>query len=431
MANVRIWLAAMAFLLAMTGPAFAEGFALYEYSARGVALGGSMAARKPDASAVAYNPALLTRLPGKHAMLGVTAVIPNGKMDWIDQNGRKGTTELRDSVWSIPHAYYTQQVNDAWWLGIGEFTRYGLGFEYPHNWPGRFNIYEVSLLSGSLNPVVAWRATDKLSLAAGLEVVYVTLDLKRRTQVPLEPLIPGGSFEVDASIKDADSFGYGFNLAAHYQINDAWAVGVQYRSQVKVKAYGDIEFSYMGSSGVPGPFEGAVQQGYAGQFQDGSVHSTVILPDSISGGVSWTPLPELSLEAGLVWTRWSTFSSLNIHMPNGLPTSHSTKNWKDVWRFNFGVEYDILDWLTLRAGYTYDESPMREAYEDYLVPTGDRHLYSAGVGFHWGDWNLDLAYCYIDPATRSYTRNDTLGTVRSKTRDTSTQLFSLSIGYEF
>ena len=83
------------FLLMSANIAHSEGFALYEYSARGVALGGAMMARKPDASAVAYNPALLTRLPGTHAMVGVTVVSPSGKMDWKDDN-RRGTTELRD-----------------------------------------------------------------------------------------------------------------------------------------------------------------------------------------------------------------------------------------------------------------------------------------------------------------------------------------------
>ncbi|MDL2291050.1 outer membrane protein transport protein, partial [Desulfovibrio sp. OttesenSCG-928-F20] len=171
-------LAVFCCFLAFAGNAFAEGFALYEYSARGVALGGSMMARKPDPSAVAYNPALITQLKGTHVMAGVTAIYPKGKMRWTDPDtGEQGRTLLKNSIWYIPHGYFTHQINDDWFFGIGEFTRYGLGFEYPHDWPGRFNIYEVSLVSASLNPNIAWRATDKLSLAAGVEIVYVNLDL--------------------------------------------------------------------------------------------------------------------------------------------------------------------------------------------------------------------------------------------------------------
>lgn len=422
-------LAILLCFLASAGNALAEGFALYEYSARGIALGGAMTARKPDASAVAYNAALLTRLKGAHLMGGLSVINPSGEMKWKNGNAYE-TTELRDSLWAIPHAYYVQQINDDWYFGIGEFTRFGLGFEYPHNWPGRFSIYEVSLISASLNPNIAWRATDKLSLAAGVEIVYVTLDLKKRAKTPVAS-IPGASFEVDSNIQNAEDIGVGFNLATHYQFNDHWAIGIQYRSQVRVHAHGDVAFTYKGSEGVPAAYENLVQQGYASTFRDGSAHSTVILPDSIAAGIAWTPIPELSIEAGAVWTRWSTFRSLNIHLPHGLPTSESHKHWKDVWRFNVGVEYDVLDWLTLRAGYVFDQSPMTEKYEDYLVPTDDRHIYSFGVGFKWDAWTLDLSYAYIDAIGRSYKANPATNVLKSKAEASSTNILSLSIGYSF
>lgn len=420
------------------GVACAEGFALYEYGARGLALGGAMTARKPDPSAVAFNGALLTRLPGIHAMIGFTGVSPSGKMAWRESGGARGATELRDSLWAIPHAYYTHQISEDWFFGIGEFTRFGLGFEYPHDWPGRFNIYRVSLLSGSLNPTIAWQATDELSLAAGLEVVYVDLDLKKRVRKDVARTSAGTtSMEIDSSIRNAEDWGIGFNLAAHYQFNEQWAVGAQYRSQVRVHAYGDAEFTYLGLSGplasVPAVNQFA-RQAYDANFKNGTAHATVILPDSLAAGIAWTPVPALSVEVGAIWTRWSTFRSLNITLPDPLPKSHSPKHWKDAWRLNAGVEYQALDWLTLRAGYVWDQSPMTSRYKDYLVPTADRQIYSCGFGFQWSSWTLDLAYAYIQPKSRSYRNEQFEGgtwTVESRTRDTSTQLFSLSLGYEF
>ena len=430
-------LAVLLCVLLTAGVAYAEGFALYEYGARGMALGGAMAARKPDASAVAFNGALLTRLSGIHAMAGITAVRPSGKMKWREADGTRGTTELRDSLWGIPHAYYTHQISDNWFFGIGEFTRFGLGFEYPHDWPGRYNIYQVSLVSGSLNPTIAWKATDKLSLAAGVELVYVNLDLKKRIRQPLPGTGGMAAMEVDSSIKNADDWGVGFNLAGHYQLNDQWAVGLQYRSQVRVHAYGDAEFTYLGLSGPLAGNPVVNQQalaGYRSNFKDGKANATVILPDSFAGGVCWTPIPELSIEVGAVWTRWSTFKSLNINLPEPLPKSHNKKHWKDVWRLNAGVEYQALDWLALRAGYVWDQSPMESTYEDYLVPTGDRQIFSGGLGFKWEAWTLDLAYAYILPKARSYRNEQYSGgtwTVEGRTKSSNTQLFSVSLGYEF
>ncbi len=47
---------------------FGAGFALYEGSARGNALGGTLVARADDASALFYNPAGITQLPGLQVM---------------------------------------------------------------------------------------------------------------------------------------------------------------------------------------------------------------------------------------------------------------------------------------------------------------------------------------------------------------------------
>lgn len=422
---------ALILLFAFSGTAFAEGFGLYEYSARGVALGGMMTARKPDPSAVAYNPALLTRLPGVHVMGGVSLIKPVGKIDTKDAYGNKDTTSLHDSLWPIPHLYYTHQINENFTFGVGTFSRFGLGFEYPHNWPGRFNIYEVELQSLSLNPNIAWAATDKLSLAAGVEVLYVNLDLKKRA---LGPVYNSGgqmvgAMEVDSNIRDASDTGIGWNLAGHYQFNDQWAAGLHYRSQVRVHAKGEVEYTKVSQTG------GTAAEGqgtFNSMFRDGKAHSTVILPDSYSGGVSFTPVPEVSIEVGATWTRWSSFRDLNIHLPQPIGESRNKKHWKDAWRIGVGVEYSPLDWLDLRLGYVWDQTPMEGQYQDYLVPTKNRNIWSAGLGFKHEAWTLDLAYALIEARSRSYSANSETNVLESRTHESNaTHVFTMSLGYTF
>ena len=428
MVSFLIRLAVVAtYILSFAGSVAAEGFALYEYSSRGVALGGTVLARKPDASAVAHNPALLTRLPGINAMAGVSLIKPQGKMTTFNDAGEKETTKLRESEWIIPHLYYTHQLSDKFTFGIGEFSRFGLGFEYPHNWPGRFNIYEVNLQSFSINPNMAWAVSDSFSLAAGLEILHVDLDMKKRVKVE-----PGGDMymEVDSNIQKATDTGLGFNLAGHYQFNDTWAMGLTYRSKVRVHAKGDIEYSLVDHNiPVPGMAEGA----FATNFRDGKAHATVVLPESISGGISYSPNANLSFEVGATWTRWSTFRSLNIHLPEPIGESRSPKQWENVWRIGVGVEYEPNDWLALRLGYTFDESPMTGYYADYLIPTKDRHLWSFGAGFKLNDaWTLDLAYCLIDARRRSYSASAETGVVNSYTNESnSTHIVTASVGYKF
>ena len=277
MRTLRVFLAVAGFVLASAAPVLAEGFALYEWSARGIALGGATVAREPDASTVAYNPALMTKLHGIHIQGGFSAITPDGRMQ-TTSGGVTQSTTLKPATWVVPHLYYTQQLSDRWFVGVGEFSRFGLGFEYPHNWPGRQNVYQVKLNTASINPNVAWKATDNLSLAAGVEFVYVKLDLKKRT------VLPNPAWEIDSDIQDAEDVSPGFNLAAHYQFNDQWAAGLSYRSQTKVRAWGDVDFNDVNGN-IPGPV-------YNAAVKDGTAHAEVVFPDSVAGGVSFTPRSE-------------------------------------------------------------------------------------------------------------------------------------------
>ena len=78
-----------------------------------------------------------------------------------------------------PHAYLTHQFSDNLWGGIGIFSRFGLGNSYPTNWPGRENLKYVSLKTVSLNPNLAFKINDNLSLAVGLEFMYATMLMKK------------------------------------------------------------------------------------------------------------------------------------------------------------------------------------------------------------------------------------------------------------
>jgi len=53
----KVSLFLLVFWLALVGVSYGAGFALYEWSARGNALGGTLVGRADDASAVAFNPA--------------------------------------------------------------------------------------------------------------------------------------------------------------------------------------------------------------------------------------------------------------------------------------------------------------------------------------------------------------------------------------
>lgn len=410
--------------------AHAEGFSIYEFGPRGLALGNSTMAGKADPSVMATNPALITKLKGRQMQVGFSTISPSGKAAFDERYGFWPDVEVEKKTWFAPSAYYTHQINDDWYFGIGQFSRFGVGFEYPDNWAGRYSSYMAGLVTGSVNANLAWRANEQLSLSAGLEVMYVTLDLKRKMPLTLPGLgrvnFFGTSPQVDVAIKKADDIAFGFNAALHYQINEQWGVGLLYRAPVHVEAVGKGHFQV---ENVPAAYYPLLAAYNNTTYKS---KGTVMMPESISGGIAWSPRSDLTVEAGATWTRWSRFDRLEIltHMGQGV-TSNSPKDWDDAWRFNVGVEYEALDWLTLRAGYVFDQSPMTEAYEDYLVPSDDRNIYSIGAGFKWGQWTADIAYAYVDIKGRKYEENLSHGVLATQMKDTETHVFSTAIGYRF
>ena len=413
--------------------AHAEGFALYEWSARGIALSGALTARTPDASAVAYNPALITKLKGTHIMGGLSTVTPRGTVRFTEKSGVKGSAKPDTSTWYVPHFYMTTELSDRWTIGVGQFSRFGLGFSYNNNWPGRFAIYDVSLQTASINPVIAWKATDDLSIAVGVEAQYLRLDMNKRglARIPSTPY----SFEVDSDISGATNIGFGFNVAAHYQITDQWAIGAQYRSAIKQRAEGENEFRLMDRRNVPAAIPDATLMN---GFKDSDVRGTVIMPESVNVGISYEPNEQWSFEANAIWTRWSSFRTLRIHFSEPQKSaradsevSESKKHWSDAWRLAFGAEYKPLNWLALRVGFAWDQSPMTEHYSDYLVPSDDRFSVSVGAGFKYDNWTLDIAYSMVDIQDRRWRDNDETGTLKSRTKNAETHVASVSFGYSF
>lgn len=414
-------------VLLVSQMSFAAGFGIYEWSARGNALGGATVGRADDPSAIATNPAGITQLDGLQVLAGFTAIHPVLDI----RTGNTWTSSDKDSLWIPPHFYATWKVNDRYSIGLGTFSRFGLGSVFDENWTGRYNSYEAIIESMSINPNVAVKVTDKLSAAFGVDATYLNFSLKKK--INLRAI---GSSDGDAQL-EADGMGYGFNMALHYQPCDYAKLGLSYRSPVSMKVNGDADFTR------PADFN----PGLAGTpaFTDTSASGTVTLPDSFSFGLAVYPTEKLSVEFGAVYTLWSKYDKLEINYGNNVilqpgPTfvnqTTTPKNWSDVWRFNVGLEYAALDWLDLRLGYVFDQSPLNDETIDYLVPANDRHLFNGGLGFHWDNWTVDLNYTYLmildrDIDARNRYIDGTYEVYEGEIDNADAHMVGLSVGYKF
>lgn len=389
---------------------YGAGFALYEYSARGTAMGGATVANKAEPASLAVNPALITELDGTQAQLGLTVVTANAKTTVAGQ--QRG---LKNDVWYLPNFYVTQKWSDQVSVGLGGFSRYGLGGEYKNweTWAGSQLAYKVKLETFSFTPTIAVKANDEFSVAMGLEAMVIGFT-QNSTLMP-GPAANATAYEISGS---GVSWGGNFSFIYRPEWAEKWSLGAMYRTKVKQNLNGRIH---------------AGMEHATRNIFDDDAKGAITLPDSLTAGVSFRPTEDLILEAGIVGTFWSAYDQILIEYSDreSTPTIHNKKDYKDTYRLNLGAEYNLNPNWAVRAGYVFDKSPINKHEMDTLVPVDDRHIASVGAGYHNDTWSVDLSYSHIFAKNLSGNSNSQFGSVPMKYTDGRSDMYGITVGYKF
>ena len=213
--------------------AFCHGWAGYEQGAKAHGMGGAFTGLADDATAVYFNPAGITQLEGTQVSFGFSIPTVEGKF-----KSAGSETDLERGTFFIPNFYITSKMNEKLSLGFGAYTIFGLGFEWPDSFEGRFapGGKNAQLTTLTLSPVVAYQVTDKLSLSLGGRVEYA--DLKLENKIFLGPGAPEVSSEISG-----DDFGYAWNAAMLYKFSDSFSAGLNYRSKIK-HSFDDLDANF-------------------------------------------------------------------------------------------------------------------------------------------------------------------------------------------
>ena len=159
-------------LLAMaSGVASAAGFQLMEQNASGLgnAYAGSAAVAE-NAGTIFFNPAGMTQLQAREASFGVAAVRPS--FEFSDKGSQSGVLSGNGDDaggWAaLPNAYLSWALNKDLYVGVGLSAPFGLVTDYDESWVGGAQSLNFEIKTYNINPSIAYRVNDKLSLGAGL-----------------------------------------------------------------------------------------------------------------------------------------------------------------------------------------------------------------------------------------------------------------------
>ena len=384
--------------------ASAAGFQLTEQSVAGMGRAHAGAGIVgDDVSAIHFNPAGMTLLHGLQTTVAGTYV----SLD-IDYKGSKKNAREngRDKPASTPAAFLSYQVNDSLWLGLAITSPYGMRIRYGSDWAESQRGISGSVTTVDINPNIAWKVNDYISLGGGVSALWTHSKIKSGLPVG------GGQFEYKGS-----DWMFTYNLGLMVSPMEDLRFGVSYRSSAHVTARGDYYIRNNKIMNGEGDGKGRLQT-----------------PETVYISATWKPIQKLRLSGLARWANWKKFEDMRFSMDDsgnlkktpeaplylagiaqnmGYPPSYGElaggilqnkfanisieNNWKAAWLFSLGADLDITDQWTIRGGVALETDPIKQQnLRTALIPDTKRLWLTCGLSWKpTPKWQIDMAYGHI------------------------------------
>ena len=223
----------------------AGGFGIREQSA----IGGGLSFRSRDVPlrpiGDVLNPAAVNVVDGLMSSSSLALILPNSEM-----TARAGTSPgllaLGPNSGNIGQAaliagsYFAYRLSPDWALGLAVTAPFGTVTKPDIPWAGQSLAITAKALFLDFNPVIGYRVTDWLNIAAGPTLVYAKATFTR--DVAPDPFFPG--IQV-GRIDGVDDRGVGFTAGVTVKPWTGGEISLGYRSPVDLKLGGNIK--------LPGP----------------------------------------------------------------------------------------------------------------------------------------------------------------------------------
>ena len=356
--------------LVASSEAQAAAFMVRENSAESVAtVYAGNGSRADDVATVFNNPAGMTRLEGSQVEGGTVVLFPSihfsggasvlGTALPGDNGGNGGERGV------IPHLYGKFDVSERLKFGIAVTVPFGNSINYDSTpaWSGRYVGIKTAALAADINPNIAYKLSDSVSIGAGISAQYFKLDVS--AAIPQFLII--GPTAPDAIYRfRAHDWSYGFNLGLLADLDPTTRVGLTYRSKIDHRVKGTLNFT-----------------GALFPIASGPATADASLPATWGASITHDYNPNFSISSDVQFTQWSTFDQVIVQSLNG-PFPFIEK-YKDSWMVSLGGVYRFDAGWTLRGGLGWDQTPVSDAFRGVGVPDSNRYMLGVGVGYRFSD----------------------------------------------
>jgi long-subunit fatty acid transport protein len=300
--------------------------------------------------------------------------------------------------------------------------------------------------------VVAFQVTaarefkpEKLSLGLGLQLLSAAV-IHKEVILRENPFTDNTDFPAvydrprthlpQMNDNDGDGWGVGINAGMLWKPNERLNVAATFRaaSNITIKGETNSELITPKNGALrnqvdPNSAEFFYLSGRVVRF-DGDMETTLKLPPSISAGVAYQVSERFLVALDAELTFWSTYKGFDFTYSNMRSSVGGAQNagadtllgllgddisrpvtWDNAGKIMLGASFDAYSWLTLLAGGSADQSPIRSSGEQspLYIDTGDKYGVNLGALVHIQRWDLGIATSWVDYPELKTTVDDTNG----------------------
>ncbi len=395
-------------LLAFVSSARGAALELYEIGDIGTASAGQ-AALAEDASTAAKNPAGMTLLERSQLMSSPGALLPSTNFDVAPEThlsrllgGTKGGGGGNAGVFfPIGSFFYVRKLSERLRFGVAVYSDYGLGGDYGKTWVGRYYVTEASLITGKINPTLAYEVNDWLSVGAGPSFGVGRLTFQSKIN-NAAPRVPDGGLSLE-SWDEAFGAKVGILLRPISKLR----IGLTYQSPE------DYKFGFRPHLTGLGPVLSRLRERIGGV----KVNVPLTEPQQVMLSAVYEVLPKWSLLADVGWQNWSAFAEfpVGISSPKQATAVDANLHFSDTCHVAIGQQLQIGEKWQWSAGFAYDSSPVSTANRNAVLPLDRQLRYGTGLLYQINrDVTAGVSWELLDagPGPYSNTRGPLAGTLQ-------------------
>jgi long-chain fatty acid transport protein len=332
---------------------------------------------KPDdTTAIFHNPAGLTLQEGNHFYYFQSVFTMDLGIRMYDSKGvLHPDHELSPklNVGALPFLGITSDLGTKnLRVGLAVYAPNAFGSLLDESDPTRYHATKVLFLATRTTGSMAYKLTDKLSIGASLNVIFVYMQAQRM----LNPNVltnPDERFRPASETKPMDArmdlTGTGWTWS--------WDVGLLFTPHPHFR----IGASF--ASGSNTPLRGDVKLTYAGGKIERSSHRTdMTLPFTLRAGFNWEIVPGFELGSDIFWWHYQVFQEQRSILSTpimGIEEFRDPKNYGNSWDWCIGLLYRVHPRVEVLAGFQIDATPIPKTTYSLDNPTTNQKGVSGGV----------------------------------------------------